>query len=198
MSIWNLWSDVRTVALRDVLGQRGDYVLRRIYRWYSKTFATPLHLVEELPLEWILQHYFECMWEKLEPDEIQEEKRKILLTVEEQFREALEKDAEKIGESAGEVLALEEVRKVLLGIQSQQEQRPSPDGKGHRHPPLPPQPKALEPMWNPDLGTGMAKAPAPPNINMSFADMSPAEFDAVLDEEPSNLPHEPPRKPRVR
>lgn len=204
MSNWTLWSDVRTIALRDVLDQRGDFVLRRICRWYSKTFSTPLHEVEEMPLEYVLQHYFECMWEKLDADEIEEEKRKILLTEEEEFREMLAKDAAHVHDEEGEARALAEVQKVLMGIQSQQSQQQGPElPLGHRPaPPAPPQHKPLDPLWNPDLGTGMKHVPTPSNIKMNFADLGSAEFDAALDEDSNaprgNLPPEPPRKPRMR
>jgi hypothetical protein len=67
---------VRLAALQVVFDSRRkkpkevdpEYYLRRIFRWYSKTFATPLHEVEELPLSDVLQHYWEEHYEDMAKD----------------------------------------------------------------------------------------------------------------------------------
>lgn len=70
---------LRLLALREVANDRKakpddegdlDYSLRRIFRTYSKRFATPLHLVETLPLSDVLQHYFESEFEEMDEDEL--------------------------------------------------------------------------------------------------------------------------------
>jgi hypothetical protein len=44
--------------------------MRQIFRWYSTTYHTPLHLVEDLPLEDVLCHYYEAnICERLEEKE---------------------------------------------------------------------------------------------------------------------------------
>jgi len=61
---------LRIVAMRNVLADDppNDYTLRHIYRWYSKTFNTPLHVVDTLPRHFILLHYFESNYETLRDD----------------------------------------------------------------------------------------------------------------------------------
>lgn len=56
---------LQVVSLLAVIRQDSDYLLRKIYRWYSKTFFTPLHEVEDLPLEDVLTAYFEEAYEMM-------------------------------------------------------------------------------------------------------------------------------------
>jgi primosomal protein N' len=52
-------------ALKSVLQPDDDYFLRRIFRWYSEKFHTPLGEVADLPVEDVLQTYFECAFEHM-------------------------------------------------------------------------------------------------------------------------------------
>lgn len=52
---------------------------RRVARWYSQNFATPLHQVFELPEEFVLQHYYEHHYESLDDEDWRQE---VLETVE--------------------------------------------------------------------------------------------------------------------
>lgn len=45
-----------------------EYFLRRVFRAYSKKFFTPLHEVEELPLDDVLQHFWEEHFEEVGED----------------------------------------------------------------------------------------------------------------------------------
>lgn len=64
---------IRLISLRLVVNSQSrksedvdpDYELRKIFRWYSKTFCTPLDRVEELPIVDILSAYFEETYEEL-------------------------------------------------------------------------------------------------------------------------------------
>lgn len=48
-----------------------DYQLRRVFRDYSARFHTPLHVVETLPLEDVLTHYWEAYYEEAtKPEDI--------------------------------------------------------------------------------------------------------------------------------
>lgn len=62
----------RLLALTSVLNEYdfdSDYIMRKVCRWYSKTFSTPLHTVEEdIPLFKIFQHYWEDRFENLKED----------------------------------------------------------------------------------------------------------------------------------
>ncbi len=54
--------------MRAVLKPDGEFLLRRMYRWYSKTFSTPLHEVEDLPVADILTAYYEETYDAMEPE----------------------------------------------------------------------------------------------------------------------------------
>lgn len=72
---------LRLLALRDVLRDRDgipapaspEFLRRKIYRWFSEKFHTPLHLVDELPIDDILQHYYEANYEAMEEEDLQRE-----------------------------------------------------------------------------------------------------------------------------
>jgi hypothetical protein len=59
------------------------YWLRHIFRWYSKTFSTPLHVVESLPLDHVLTAYYEERYESMNEQELEEAKALLLETPEE-------------------------------------------------------------------------------------------------------------------
>ncbi len=73
----DIFEAVKWAALRNVHFYRQgrdtspEYKLRKIFRWYSTTFHTPLHEVDDLPLVDVLQAYWE---QKLEDaEDIQDE-----------------------------------------------------------------------------------------------------------------------------
>jgi hypothetical protein len=86
-------SHLRLLALYNVIHEPGDYNLRFIFRWYSKTFATPLHVVEALPLHDVLIHYFECHYEGLNDSELEDEIRRLTMSTEKLARLKREEDA---------------------------------------------------------------------------------------------------------
>lgn len=72
---------IQVLAFRDVLCETAGYRIRRMQRWYSQTFSTPLHVVEhDIPLLNVLQHYFEYQFETADPEDIAEIKKLILET----------------------------------------------------------------------------------------------------------------------
>lgn len=56
---------IKLLALEAVISPKEDYFLRKVQRWYSRQFYTPLPEVEDLPIQDILLHYFECKYEDL-------------------------------------------------------------------------------------------------------------------------------------
>jgi hypothetical protein len=52
-------------ALRAVIEDDDEYRTRRILRWYSREFHTPLHVVEDLPLDDVWQAFFEVQFEQM-------------------------------------------------------------------------------------------------------------------------------------
>lgn len=87
----DLFKALQLVCIKSVTQPDGEYKLRRILRWYSKTFYTPLHIVETLPLENILIAYFESIYEEMEEEERQEHIQ-LLLETDEQRKARLENE----------------------------------------------------------------------------------------------------------
>ena len=71
----------QTQALHDILNNDAEYFFRRIARWYSSTFHTPLHEVEQLPWFEILQHYYEFHYEKMNQTELYELLQEIIPSI---------------------------------------------------------------------------------------------------------------------
>lgn len=66
-------------ALKSIFKQDYEYLLRKICRWYSNKFYTPLHIVEnDLPTYYILQHFYESKYEDMNRNDLIDEKDKIL------------------------------------------------------------------------------------------------------------------------
>src|SRR5277367_2319090 len=61
---------LRILALDAVLRPDGEAFWRHVCRWYSKTFHTPLHVVEDLPVDVVYQHYYEGIYEDLDAEEL--------------------------------------------------------------------------------------------------------------------------------
>jgi hypothetical protein len=57
-------------ALNGKLNKTSDFFERKIMRWYSKAFSTPLHEVYNLPWLFVLQHYYESYLDDLEYDKV--------------------------------------------------------------------------------------------------------------------------------
>lgn len=89
------FESLKLIALDNVIHEKGDYGLRHVFRWYSREFHTPLHVVENLPLEDIMTHYFECQYEDMEDHHRQEEIRNLLQTEEEKQRIKYERDLDR-------------------------------------------------------------------------------------------------------
>jgi hypothetical protein len=53
-------------ALLAVENQDNDFLLRRIIRWFSTTFHTPINVVEDMSLESVLQHFFEHSFDTMD------------------------------------------------------------------------------------------------------------------------------------
>lgn len=59
---------LRLLALGSVLSQDPEYRLRRVFRWYSREFHTPLAEVEQAPLDQILLAWYEDQYQRLLDD----------------------------------------------------------------------------------------------------------------------------------
>jgi primosomal protein N' len=101
---------IRILALKEVLSDTpsSDYEIRKIFRWYSKEFCTPLHMVDELPMYDVIRHYWEYQYESADedtqlkeadelsksPEELAKEKARIARRLKEEEDFAKEAEAE--------------------------------------------------------------------------------------------------------
>ena len=77
---------IQLIAMNNIIKQPPDYRLRVLQRWYSKTFFTPLQEVEEIPLEDLLLHFYECQYAELEEPERKEELDLLLESPEDKLK----------------------------------------------------------------------------------------------------------------
>src|SRR6202158_5323756 len=89
----DLASQVRILALQEVREKTATYRLRCVYRWYSKTFSTPLHLVPTLPFTEVLEAYFEDQFENLDEEELEKERLLIIETESQRLKRIAEEEA---------------------------------------------------------------------------------------------------------
>lgn len=61
----NLYRGYQIQAAESVLDPNEVYYYRKICRWYSETFHTPLHEVHKLPADTVLTNYYESIMEKI-------------------------------------------------------------------------------------------------------------------------------------
>jgi hypothetical protein len=81
----DLYESLQQQAMLAVVDPDDDAWLRRIFRFYSKHFATPLHLVPQLPLEDVLRAYFEELFASFDEEDREERIEWLLMTPEERL-----------------------------------------------------------------------------------------------------------------
>jgi hypothetical protein len=84
---------IQLEALRSVMEDDSEYLLRRIFRWYSATYHTPLHQVEDLPVEYVLQQFFEVNVENM----TKAQRRKLAISLSETHDEKLAREKKESG-----------------------------------------------------------------------------------------------------
>lgn len=160
---------VRMQALLSIEEADFDYTYRKICRWYSFTFHTPLPMVEELPIPLVLQHYFEHTYEQINEHEYERVLNEAIETPEE--REVRKQVEHKLSDEEFLKRAAEESkRKQEEAIKKKQQVIEQAN-------------LTVQKMADQE----MVKAPEPPPITMVFDD------SGNLSEEDS-LPAPPPRK----
>jgi hypothetical protein len=84
---------IKVSSLASIKNPDTDYFVRFVMRWYSKTFHTPLHQVDDLPLDHVFQAYYEEMYEKMDEKDLKQEVFKNSMSPEE-WAEQLRKEEE--------------------------------------------------------------------------------------------------------
>jgi hypothetical protein len=109
----------------DKLEPDGDYFLRKVFRWYSKEFSTPLHQVLELPLDDVLVNYWESQYEEMEENEITAAIRRLRETEEERAAREL-KEQEAIGADEAWLRQVEQEEQARLATKAAPAPTPTP------------------------------------------------------------------------
>ena len=98
---------LRIIAFKEALSKTpsAEFSLRKLFRWYSVKYCTPLHVVETLPLFDILRHHYEDTAVAMVDSEdqemqmkLQEELLNLCKSEAELAQEKLEKDKEEVSE----------------------------------------------------------------------------------------------------
>lgn len=95
MSDWV--QELKLLALKSVLLEDDDYLVRKVCREYSEIFHTPLHEVYELSWEFILTNYYEHAFDKMDFVLLKNE-AKYLTESEEDKKIRIEREAKKKAE----------------------------------------------------------------------------------------------------
>lgn len=67
--LYELFSQQHDIAVAEGIEPEIDRIYRKIVRWFSKNFYTPIQQVEEMPPSYVLMHYFESNFDALDEDE---------------------------------------------------------------------------------------------------------------------------------
>lgn len=98
---------LKLICLAKAYEPDSEFIYRRICRWYSKNFATPLREVENLPIEYVLQHYFEETFDTLATSNNDND----LQTLENIKRDLIGQTAEDIADEQWANQMLQEIKK---------------------------------------------------------------------------------------
>ena len=77
-------------AANDILAQSDLYFYRKVCRWYSTTFHTPLTQVNSIPWDEILQHYYEHHYENLKYNDLLQLTKDLLPEIAEKQEEEMD------------------------------------------------------------------------------------------------------------
>lgn len=95
-----LADDIQVIAFHEIVADTDGARKRQLYRWYSKTFSTPLHIVHTLPLTDILCAFWEERYSHMDQDELEDERQRLLETPEERAAKALAEESDEMGTDA--------------------------------------------------------------------------------------------------
>lgn len=173
---------IRISAFRAVTAPDQAYLIRKILRWYSKTFHTPLTAVEELPLEDVVRTYHEELFEEMSPEDREAERLLLLQTPEERLQKILAEEAEEA--------EMFQMRQILAQEEAAKKKAPAPVKPGEIAPIAPRPPiKAMDKEQ--ELPAPKKEKELPPGIEMKFMpdddlEAEIARVDALADGRPQS------------
>lgn len=179
------YAALRLSSLRATVKPDHEAQLRRIFRTYSQKFHTPLHVVEELPVDYVVRHYFESEYSTLTEEEIEREIRE-LTTTEEELREERRRHDEEEAEAFDFATFSAEQERARLAEEARASKAESTAK----------QMKTMEIQQKVSALVGRSEVPAfadnlpekklPPNISMKF--MDEAELESLIAQDSMSPP----------
>ena len=94
----NPYEAIKIAALRVALKPDSEYFIRKVSRWFSTTYHTPISQVYDMPIEEVLQAFFEAKYEAMDEDQLQEELVSVIETEEQRKERLLAEDFDKMTE----------------------------------------------------------------------------------------------------
>jgi hypothetical protein len=142
----NYLEEIQKAALLAVLEPDNNAIMRKICRWFSVKFNTPLHVVEDLPKEYIYQHYFESIYEEMEDVDKHNQIIYLLETPEERQKRVNEEEnyLKELQDEVNSGLTLEETLKNNKANKSKL--KPKPIKQKEPNPTKPNKPLKKEPL----------------------------------------------------
>ncbi len=162
-----LFESVQLLALASIKKPDGNYFIRRICRWYSREFSTPLHEVEALPLDYVLQNYFESIYEELEEEDFDKRVAEVLESPEQKKMRKTEQELEE--------MEYEEFAQFTADQAKMEAQQKEKDGLAN----VPIQPQAAPFQLGQSRESALPKPSAtPPSVRMEFVNPNLLEDEA--------------------
>jgi hypothetical protein len=167
----SLADDLQAITLHQVVSDTAEYRLRLLYRWYSKTFATPLHLVPSLPLVDILVAFWESKYEEMNEVELEEERKRVIETDDERRARLVSEDVNHVEDDAF-AAAIEEQARQESKVKKIEDIK-VPEDRAIRATAKVPEPSLPTPEEIKNLG------PLPESVSIKFADTN--FFDELIE-----------------
>ena len=150
----NLYRSYQIKAAEDVLDPDEQAFFRKICRWYSKSFHTPLHLVESLPIDHILTNYYESTMEAIPYNDLYD------IVIEDFLPEIQEENETNLQEFIEELEAEQAEQQQRKALKTQPAPISKPKATKKRN-----KPESLQ-----DSDQSGAIEDSTPNINITFPD----------------------------
>jgi hypothetical protein len=94
--------NIQLQAMKAVVTPDDEALYRYVCRWFSSKFATPLMDVYDMPIDFVLQHYFEDMYENMSKEDRYTRTIELIESPAER-QERLRKEAEEITQQVAQV-----------------------------------------------------------------------------------------------
>lgn len=105
---------IRLLAMQAVLDSDPDYQLRSVLRWYSREFHTPLSEVYDIPIDEVIEAFYECKYEDMDDGQRNFEIGELLKTNQAVVEAKKKEDADEVDDVAFLQKVMEEAKSVVI------------------------------------------------------------------------------------